>query len=85
MRETLDQVLLAAQPERRSEARVHLRVMLQLQGTDCNDKPFDEVSATENVSHSAFLCGSTALLKKELHDRSAFCLTKERSSSARHG
>jgi CheY-like chemotaxis protein len=65
LRETLDHVLLAAQPERRSEARVHLRVMLQLRGTDCNDKPFDEVSATENVSHSAFLCGSTALLKQD--------------------
>jgi DNA-binding response OmpR family regulator len=65
LRAVLENALLAAQPERRSEARVRLRVMLQLRGTDRDDKPFDEVSATENVSHSAFLCGSTAPLKQD--------------------
>ena len=65
LRAVLENVLLTAPPERRSEARVHLRVMLRLRGTDRNDKSFDEVSATENVSHSAFLCGSTALMKKD--------------------
>ena len=30
-----------------------------------NEKPFEEVSATENVSQSGFLCGCTALLKKD--------------------
>src|ERR1700730_9047136 len=49
---TLENVLLVAQPERRGEARVHLRVMLRLQGTDVHDMPFDQISATENVGHS---------------------------------
>jgi chemotaxis family two-component system response regulator PixH len=59
----LAKILHAAQPERRSEVRVRLRVMLKLQGTDIHEKPFEEVSATENVSRSGFLCGCTAVLK----------------------
>jgi hypothetical protein len=51
--------------DRRREVRVHLRVMLKLRGTDINQKPFEEVSATENVSISGFLCGCTALLSKD--------------------
>ena len=65
LRTGLERVLHAAQPERRSEVRVRLRVMLKLRGTDINENPFEEVSATENVSQSGFLCGCTALLKKE--------------------
>jgi DNA-binding response OmpR family regulator len=65
LRAGLTKVLHAAQPERRSEVRVRLRVMLKLRGTDINEKPFEEVSATENVSQSGFLCGCTALLKKD--------------------
>jgi chemotaxis family two-component system response regulator PixH len=65
LRAGLATVLHAAQPERRSEVRVRLRVMLKLRGTDINEKPFEEVSATENVSQSGFLCGCTALLKKD--------------------
>ena len=30
-----------------------------------NEKPFEEVSATENVSQSGFLCGCTASLKND--------------------
>ena len=56
-------ILHAAQPERRSELRVRLRVRLKLQGADIHEKPFEEVSATENVSRSGFLCGCTAVLK----------------------
>lgn len=65
LRDVLENALLVAQPERRGEARVHLRVMLRLQGTDVHDMPFDQISATENVGHSAFLCGSKALLKQD--------------------
>jgi len=65
LRAGLERVLHAAQPERRSEPRVRLQVMLKLRGTDINEKPFEEVSATENVSKSAFFCGCTAKLKKE--------------------
>jgi PilZ domain len=59
----LEKVLHAAQPERRSEVRVHLRVKLKLRGTDINEKPFEEMSNTENVSQSGFLCGCTVPLK----------------------
>ena len=65
LRAGLANVLHAAQPERRSEKRVRLRVMLKLRGTDINGKPFEEVSATENLCRSAFLCGCTALLKTD--------------------
>jgi DNA-binding response OmpR family regulator len=65
LRASLAKVLHAAQPDRRREVRVHLRVMLKLRGTDINQKPFEEVSATENVSKSGFLCGCTALLSKD--------------------
>lgn len=64
LRARLALLLQSAQPERRSEVRVRLRVMLRLRGTDASDKPFEEVSATENVSRSGFLCGCTAELKK---------------------
>ena len=65
LREHLANVLLAARPERRSEVRVCLRVILKLRGTDINEKPFEEFSATENVSRSGFMCGCTALLNKD--------------------
>ena len=65
LRSGLERVLHAAQPERRGDLRVRLQVSLRLRGTDINEKPFEEVSATENVSKSGFVCGCTALLKKE--------------------
>jgi DNA-binding response OmpR family regulator len=65
LRAGLERVLHAAPPERRRELRVRLQVTLKLRGTDINEKPFEEVSTTENVSKSGFFCGCTALLKKE--------------------
>jgi DNA-binding response OmpR family regulator len=65
LRTGLESVLRAAQPERRSELRVRLRVTLKLMGIDTNEKPFEEASATENVSKSGFFCGCTAPLKKD--------------------
>ena len=65
LRVRLANVLRAAQPERRSEMRVHLRVMLKLGGIDINEKPFEEVTATENLSKTTFFCGCTAPLKTE--------------------
>ena len=64
LRANLDRVLHAAQPERRSELRIRLQVKLKLRGTDMNERSFEEVSTTENVSKSAFFCGCTALLTK---------------------
>jgi len=62
LRESLANVLHTARPERRSDVRVRLRVMLTLRGADVDGKPFEEASATENVSRNAFLCGCTAKL-----------------------
>jgi hypothetical protein len=39
--------------------------MLQLRGKDSDGKPFEEMSATENISKSSFLCGCTAPLRKD--------------------
>jgi DNA-binding response OmpR family regulator len=63
LRAGLDQLLRAARSEQRSEVRVRLRVMLKLRGSDIGGKPFEEVSATENVSSSGFYCGCAAALK----------------------
>jgi DNA-binding response OmpR family regulator len=65
LRAGLTIVLQAAQSERRSEVRVRLRVKLTLRGNDIHEKPFEEVSLTENVSLSGFHCGCTALLRKD--------------------
>ncbi len=65
LRAGLERVLRAAQPERRSEVRVHLRVMVMLRGTDGNENSFEEVSNTENVSKSGFLCGCKTRLKEK--------------------
>jgi CheY-like chemotaxis protein len=65
LRAGLSKVLYAAQPERRSEVRIRLRVMLKLRGTDINGEPFEEISATENVSQSGFLCACKAALKED--------------------
>ncbi len=63
LRQSLANLLCAARPERRREVRVRLRVMLALRGADIEGKPFEEVSATENVSRIGFMCGCTAALK----------------------
>ena len=65
LRTRLAEVLQAKRVERRSEVRVRLRVMLKLKGPDLNGTPFEELTFTENVSLSAFLCGSTAKLKTD--------------------
>jgi two-component system, OmpR family, response regulator len=40
----------------RSEVRVRLRVPLKLRGRDAQNKEFEELATTENVSLSGFLC-----------------------------
>ena len=61
----LASVLQAVRPERRSEVRVRLRVTLRLRGIDIHKKPFEEISVTENVSLSGFMCGCTVLLDSD--------------------
>ncbi len=65
LRTGLADLLRAKRPERRREIRVRLRVPLKLRGTDIQGKSFEELSTTENVSLSAFLCGCTAVLEND--------------------
>lgn len=50
--------------DRRSEARVNLRVILKLRGTDAEGEPINLLTSTENVSAHGFLCGCSAPLKR---------------------
>lgn len=65
LKAALANALQTGRTERRSEVRVRLRVALKLRGTDINGKPFDEMTTTDNVSLIGFLCGCTAVLKKD--------------------
>jgi len=65
LRDRLAKVLEAAVPERRSEVRISLRVMVNLRGTSVHGKPFEELCATENISRSTFFCACEAPLKKD--------------------
>jgi len=65
LRAGLAELLDTVRAERRSELRLGLRVMLKLRGTDLNGKPFEEVSATANVSKNGFLCGCSRPLKED--------------------
>jgi len=69
LREGLAKILQNAQPERRSEVRVCLRVMVNLRGKNLRGKLFEEMfeetCATENISRSTFFCACKALLKKD--------------------
>jgi DNA-binding response OmpR family regulator len=68
LRDGLAKVLLAAQPERRSEVRICMRVLVKVRGKNLEGKifeeEFEEQCATENISRSTFFCGCKALLKK---------------------
>ncbi len=46
----------------RTEVRVRLHVSLKLRGTDCRGKKFEQITTTENVSLSGFLCSCTVEL-----------------------
>ena len=56
LRATLHSVLSIRLPERRTELRVRLSVVLRLKGKDEEGKPFDILTAADDVSASAFLC-----------------------------
>lgn len=68
LRDGLEKALRAAQPERRSEVRICMRVLLKVRGKNLEGKlfeeEFEEQCATENISRSTFFCGCKALLKK---------------------
>lgn len=57
-------VLSTARPERRTEVRVWLRVVLRLRGKDTSRVGFDLLTTTEDVSPSGFLCRCAPSLAK---------------------
>lgn len=61
----LADVLKAKQPERRTEVRIRLRVVLRLEGTDTSGAKFEAVATTEDVSAGGFFCGCPAQLEKD--------------------
>lgn len=59
----------AKPPERRAHVRVRMRVILILRGNDENGIPFEETTATDNVSAGGFLCRSqTPLIRGTVVD-----------------
>jgi DNA-binding response OmpR family regulator len=62
LRARLSEIVKTRQYVPRTEVRLRLRVSLKLCGTDSRGRKFDEVTTTENVSLSGFLCSCTAEL-----------------------
>jgi DNA-binding response OmpR family regulator len=62
LRKTLTSLIAHGQEEIQSKPRVRLRLMLKLLGVDSTDTNFEILTATENVSVNAFLCGCTAIV-----------------------
>jgi DNA-binding response OmpR family regulator len=65
LRATLHSVLSIRMPERRSEVRVRLSVVVRIKGKDEDGKPFDIVTAADDVSRSAFMCNCQIPLKRD--------------------
>ena len=59
LKDTLRATVEQRRPERRTELRVRLSVVLRLRGTDATGEPFDILTAADNVSAMGFLapCG----------------------------
>jgi DNA-binding response OmpR family regulator len=62
LRACLGQTIKSRRHTPRTEVRVRLHVSLKLRGMDNQGKKFEEVTTTENVSLSGFLCSCTAQL-----------------------
>jgi DNA-binding response OmpR family regulator len=62
LKRRLAQELGIQRPERRSHTRVRMKVSLKLRGTDAAGKPFEELTATENVSAGGFRCNCATSL-----------------------
>lgn len=58
----LAQELGTQRPERRSQTRVRMKVSLKLRGANAAGQPFQELTATENVSAGGFRCHCTTSL-----------------------
>jgi DNA-binding response OmpR family regulator len=62
LKRRLAEELQTQRTERRAHVRVRMRVGLKLRGTNAAGKPFEELTATENVSAGGFLCNCAASL-----------------------
>lgn len=60
----LMEVLQKHLPERRTSARVPMKVILRLRGIDMGGHRFDELTSTENVSVDGFLCQCSISLRQ---------------------
>jgi DNA-binding response OmpR family regulator len=56
----LGEILNGRKPDRRTEARVRLRIILTIRGATPTGNPFELVTATENVSAHGFFCSCVA-------------------------
>jgi CheY-like chemotaxis protein len=65
LQKTLTAFINGHRHDRRGEPRVRLRVTLKLRGFDVARKPFEFLTATENVSANGFLCGCNASIKAD--------------------
>jgi CheY-like chemotaxis protein len=63
LQKTLKDFLESHRHDRPTEPQVRLRVTLKLRGFDVAGKPFEILTATENVSAGGFLCGCNASIK----------------------
>jgi DNA-binding response OmpR family regulator len=63
LKATLEAELQKERPERRSSARVPLRVIVTLLGDHARSEALGEVTTTENVSAGGFLCTSPRALQ----------------------
>ena len=64
MKARMADVMASRHPERRTEIRVALRVVVKLEGADARGAKFVLVAITEDVSASGFRCGCTFDLPK---------------------
>jgi CheY-like chemotaxis protein len=65
LRADLASVLRDKRPERRTEVRIRLNVILKLRGKDKYGAPFELFTTTENVSVNGFLCSCAVALEKD--------------------
>jgi hypothetical protein len=63
LQKTLKDSIEGPRHDRPTEPQVRLRVTLKLRGFDVAGKPFEILTATENVSAGGFLCGCNASIK----------------------
>jgi DNA-binding response OmpR family regulator len=51
--------------ERRAHVRVRMRLIVKLKGTDASQRSFEQLTTTENVSASGFLCTLPLVLSQD--------------------